>query len=227
MKDVDIKNKRIAKERLTLFGFRQDEQGYTYVEPIMDGQFVLNLAVRGGALFSSLTESAFGDEYILHLVPGAQGEFVGKIRAAYGAVLDRFIEQCCENDIFRREQTCAVIDYARLTYGNEPEYLWKKFSDNAVLRRKDTRTWYAVLLTVSRDKLGFDSDETVEVIDLRMPPESATEFIDGKRFLPGYHMNKKHWFTIVLDGSGPTEEILKLIDVSYELANKKAKRAKK
>jgi predicted DNA-binding protein (MmcQ/YjbR family) len=34
--------------------------------------------------------------------------------------------------------------------------------------------------------------------------------------LPGYHMNKKHWNTVVLDGSIPTNEVLAMIDHSYE-----------
>jgi predicted DNA-binding protein (MmcQ/YjbR family) len=34
---------------------------------------------------------------------------------------------------------------------------------------------------------------------------------------PGYHTNKRHWNTIVLDGSVPDDELLELIDHSYQL----------
>ena len=34
---------------------------------------------------------------------------------------------------------------------------------------------------------------------------------------PGYHMNKKHWNTVILDGSIPDEELVKMIDESYAL----------
>jgi predicted DNA-binding protein (MmcQ/YjbR family) len=34
---------------------------------------------------------------------------------------------------------------------------------------------------------------------------------------PGYHLNKRHWNTIVLDGSVPDEEVEELIDHSYAL----------
>ena len=37
---------------------------------------------------------------------------------------------------------------------------------------------------------------------------------------PGYHMNKKHWYTILLDDSVPLEEICRRIDRSYLLAVK-------
>lgn len=35
--------------------------------------------------------------------------------------------------------------------------------------------------------------------------------------LPGYHLNKKHWNTLVLDGSIPDDEVQRMIDDSYQL----------
>jgi predicted DNA-binding protein (MmcQ/YjbR family) len=37
---------------------------------------------------------------------------------------------------------------------------------------------------------------------------------------PGYHMNKKHWNTVVLDGSVPEDEIRAMVDESYALVVK-------
>jgi predicted DNA-binding protein (MmcQ/YjbR family) len=45
-------------------------------------------------------------------------------------------------------------------------------------------------------------------IDLRERYSSVT---------PGYHMNKKHWNTVLLDGSVPDKEVLSWIDHSYNL----------
>ena len=227
MKEVKIKNKRIVREKLIPFGFEEYSQEYAYSEAMLSGQFELKLLVdKDGRLFSRLVERAFDEEYVLHLVPGAQGEFVGKVKTAYNEVLDRFIASCCETDIFQSAQAHAVIDYVRKTYNDELQHLWEKFPENAVFRRKDTQSWYGALLVLSRKKLGFDDDEIVDIIDLRMRPEDASELIDGKSYLPGYHMNKQHWLTIVLDGSVPTDEIFKRIDESYELATK-TKKSKK
>ena len=44
---------------------------------------------------------------------------------------------------------------------------------------------------------------------------------------PGYHMNKKHWNTIVLDDSIPDDKILFLIDLSYDLVYKRLKKSEK
>lgn len=37
---------------------------------------------------------------------------------------------------------------------------------------------------------------------------------------PGYHMNKKHWNTVIVDGSIPLEEVYEMIDHSYDLVVK-------
>jgi predicted DNA-binding protein (MmcQ/YjbR family) len=41
--------------------------------------------------------------------------------------------------------------------------------------------------------------------------------------LPGYHMNKKHWNTLIVDGTLSTQQLKELIDHSYELVSAKAK----
>ena len=58
-------------------------------------------------------------------------------------------------------------------------------------------------------------------INLKCDPEEA-QLLRGihKSILPGYHMNKEHWNTIILDGSLPDDMIYKLIDDSYSLVVK-------
>ncbi|MCD8308256.1 MAG: MmcQ/YjbR family DNA-binding protein, partial [Clostridia bacterium] len=160
------------------------------------------------------------------LYPAATGEFVGSVRAGYNAVLEKFISECCETEIFKCGQTKEVINYVRDKYCNELEFLWQKFPDCAVFRRQDTNTWYGIILTVSRAKLGLNSKEAAEVLDLRIQPEDIDSVVDGKKYFYGYHMNKKSWYTIVLDGSVPTEEIFMRIDNSYNLAAQKKGKSK-
>lgn len=57
-----------------------------------------------------------------------------------------------------------------------------------------------------------------EFINLKCDPEKAAELreqYDGIR--PGWHMNKKHWNSVLIDGSVPENLIRELIDHSYEL----------
>jgi predicted DNA-binding protein (MmcQ/YjbR family) len=63
-------------------------------------------------------------------------------------------------------------------------------------------------------------------INLKCVPDLAMHFrAMYKAVNPGYHMNKKHWNTITLDGSIPDDEILAMIDDSYNLVVKGLKKA--
>ena len=55
-------------------------------------------------------------------------------------------------------------------------------------------------------------------INLKCDPERAIELRENHpAIIPGYHMNKKHWNTIIMDGSLNRNLVLSLIDHSYEL----------
>lgn len=58
-------------------------------------------------------------------------------------------------------------------------------------------------------------------INLKCDPEKAIELREEYEAVqPGYHMNKKHWNTIIIDGSIPNKKILEWIDHSYNLVAK-------
>jgi predicted DNA-binding protein (MmcQ/YjbR family) len=55
-------------------------------------------------------------------------------------------------------------------------------------------------------------------INLKCDPERAIELRDEhKAIKPGWHMNKKHWNTVILDGSLPPKLIRELVEHSYQL----------
>lgn len=61
--------------------------------------------------------------------------------------------------------------------------------------------------------------ETIPLqINLKCDPEKAVELREEySSVLPGYHMNKKHWNTIILDGTVSSNHLLERIDDSYSL----------
>ena len=65
--------------------------------------------------------------------------------------------------------------------------------------------------------------ETFEGINLKCDPEKAIQLREQYDAVqPGYHMNKKHWNTIVMDGSVSDKLVKEWIDHSYELVSGKA-----
>ncbi|MBY4676004.1 MmcQ/YjbR family DNA-binding protein [Marinobacterium arenosum] len=64
-------------------------------------------------------------------------------------------------------------------------------------------------------------DERSLRVNLKCDPAEAQMLRDVfEAVLPGYHMNKRHWNTVLLDGSLPNGEVERMIDNSYALVVK-------
>ena len=71
-------------------------------------------------------------------------------------------------------------------------------------------------------------DRIPATANLKCDPDLALELRDRyDQIRPGYHMNKKHWNTVVLDGVIPDREIRKMIDHSYDLVVQSLPKAKR
>ncbi len=65
-------------------------------------------------------------------------------------------------------------------------------------------------------------------LNLKCDPAFALELRERYEAVqPGYHMNKKHWNTVTLDGSIPPTEIFKMIDHSHEQVVKGLKKSQR
>ncbi len=216
-----FRRRKLCVSSLEPYGFRYTGDQYIYQRILKESGFELTVTVTSqGDVTTTMMDPTWNEPYTLHEADGATGSFVGGVRTEYEEILTDIAENCFEPDVFKTAQARHLIAYVRNTYGDELEFLWQKFPDNAVWRRKDNGKWYGAILTVSRRKLRLPSDELVEIIDLRHIPEKLGELLDGKTYFPGWHMNKKNWYTMILDGSVPLKEICERIDESYRLANK-------
>lgn len=76
-------------------------------------------------------------------------------------------------------------------------------------------------MDVQKHKLGIQGNEQVDILNIKCDALTIGSLIKNKGFMPAYHMNKEHWVTIILDGSVLKNEIFNLLDLSFELTNKK------
>ncbi|MCC6761439.1 MAG: MmcQ/YjbR family DNA-binding protein [Chitinophagaceae bacterium] len=93
---------------------------------------------------------------------------------------------------------------------------------------------YCLSLPATEETLPFDEDTLVfkvagkmfalanmtvfESINLKCDPEQAIELRERyAAVLPGYHMNKQHWNTVLIDGSIPNQLLLQWTKDSYDL----------
>lgn len=216
-----FKHRKANREKLSAYGFTERKDGLFYSLYLEECRMTLNVTVdKAGRVGISVFDNTSDEEYYLYLVKNASGTFVGNVRRHIEEVLKDISDRCFDEEIFKAKQTKQVIEYFRSKYGNELEHLWESAPDNAIVRRADNGKWYAAILTVSRNKLGFDSDERVEIIDLHAKSDEIPSIVDNVRYFPGFHMNKKHWITVILDGTVPNIELFERIDESYALGKK-------
>lgn len=216
-----FKYKKVNFNKLEDFGFKKEGKNFVFVANILGGEFELNIFVDGdGNVSTKVFDKATGEEYLLYLSPNAEGEFVGRVREEIKDALQDICDKCYESAVFDSKQAREILDFVDKNYGDRLEFLWEKLPDVAILRRKDNKKWYAVLFVMSKKKLKVDSDEILDIIDLRIEPEVLPKVVDGKSIFEGYHMNKKHWVTLCLDGSIPSQKVLEYVKNSYNLAKK-------
>ncbi len=64
-------------------------------------------------------------------------------------------------------------------------------------------------------------DDVPTTVNLKCDPDLALDLRDRyNEVRPGYHMNKKHWNTVAIQGAIPYVELRKMIDHSYDLVAK-------
>jgi len=72
----------------------------------------------------------------------------------------------------------------------------------------------------------FGEDDSPIRMNLKCDPNEAIILRDMyESVIPGYHMNKEHWNTVILDNTIPVSEIHKMIDESYILVVKSLKKS--
>lgn len=89
------------------------------------------------------------------------------------------------------------------------------FGDGVIVYKVNDKVF--LLLPLDTQPLQFN---------VKCDPEKAIELREEypEAVLPGYHMNKKHWNTVIADGTLSNKQLLGMIDDSYELVNTKKKK---
>ena len=117
------------------------------------------------------------------------------------------------------------ILYCKDKYGSSPDYPFDEDFETAVFRHADNKKWYALVMKVSRRKFGQNSDEMIDVVNMKLPTEMFGSFGPYDGVYPAYHMNKLHWVSVLLpDASNNTLKFI--LNASFEATKTKRKNRK-
>lgn len=112
-------------------------------------------------------------------------------------------------------------------YSVDPEHPWAKYPDYSVFRHGNNQKWFALVMTVPKEKLGLDQPGMLDIVNVKCDPMMLGSALAEPGFYPGYHMSKGSWVSVALDGSVSEEQLKILVDLSYDLTGPKRKKLKK
>lgn len=214
MKIIDVEKYNLSKEQLNGFGFKEEAEKLIYRKEILDSSFLIEIVFVNNQLMVEVYDIEFDEIYSLFSVDSAVGETVQNIREHVENLLSSILGLADESGKISSE----VIDYCNNKYGGNYVNPFKKHPDILAFVNEKNK-WYALLSDVEYNKLNKNTDITtkVKILNVKYPPDRILGIIDNKNIFPAYHMNKKHWISIVLDKNIKLETIKELIDMSYSL----------
>ena len=214
-----FKSYQFNQEKASAYGFIENRGVWNDTFQILDGDFVMNVSITTDNVSFQVFDQETGDLYPQVHIESMRGTFVGSVRQACLEILYQIRKACFDVQDFICPQTKRIMDQVQEKYGNQLEYLWEKSPDTAVLRHEDSKKWYAVLMRISWAKLDKGREGLVEAVNLKH--DQVTDLLSQKGIYPAFHMNKRYWISLALDDSLSDDDVLDLLEISWNLTLKK------
>ena len=216
-KDI-FKRTTINFKKLIEYGFKKEKDKYIYQKSFLNNDFQAIITIDNNENISSkIIDLQINEEYI-NIRTEMNGEFVNKVRESYKEILIDIKNKCTEINYFINNQTNRITKYINNKYLDKPEFLWPKFPGYGVFRNKNNNKWYGIIMNIDSSKLENTTDE-VEIINIKLKEEKIKKLLKIKGYYKAYNMNKKDWISIILNDTLKDNEIISLIDESYNLIN--------
>ena len=214
-----FKSYQFNKEKAHAYGFVENGEVWTYSCQILQGDFFMTVSITPDNVSFQVFDQETGDLYPQVHMESMRGSFVASVREACLEILYQIRKACFDVQDFICPQTKRIMAQVQEKYSNQLEYLWEKSPDTAVLRHEDNQKWYAVLMRIPWDRLDKAREGQVEAVNLKH--DQVADLLSQKGIYPAFHMNKRYWLSLALDDSLQDEEVLELIERSWNLTVKK------
>ena len=111
-----------------------------------------------------------------------------------------------------------LFEWAKEIYGAEPDYPWSDW--NCVLRHKNNKKWFALVVEFNARKLGLAEDKTVDVLNIKCDPMMIGSLRMKEGFFPAYYISDDDSiqvgdFVIVPAGKDNHEAVVEVVKKEY------------
>lgn len=208
-------NEKIDYELLKKYGFKKVDEVYEFECDIKNSN--LSLIIRlDDHVDVKIIDKDFNDEY-LPFKNKMSGEYSSQIEDEVKNIILDIKDKC----VLKNNLVDEIKKYVKDKDNVVLDYPWRDTPDFCTLKVKDK--WFGLIMNVKYKVLGFDTDELVDIINIKLDPLEIEELIDNKIYFKAYHMNKKYWITILLNSKTDKEKLFELLDKSCNIVSSKVK----
>lgn len=131
------------------------------------------------------------------------------------------VEQQAGEQAMKREE---LVTHISEKYGLEPEHPFHRDENSCVFQHSNNQRWFALLMEIPYQALGIIKSGKVDILTLRCDTSKVSSLCSRTGIYPAYLMEKDKWITILLDDTIGQEELVSMIEASYELTRSRALR---
>ncbi|MGI5105784.1 MmcQ/YjbR family DNA-binding protein [Treponema socranskii] len=221
--------------KLVKFGFVKNGSKYSFSGKFLNGDFTADVVVTsGGDVSASVFDVQAGERYLPLRAKSRQSAFVNEVRESYRAFLREIKNACFVPQPFLTDQANRIAREAEKLFGDKIDFPFSTAPEYGVFRNPENRKWYGIIMNIPKSKIekqgravSLSADAAiVEIINVKIDPEKSIELKKRRGFYDAYHMSKKNWITIALDGSVSDGLIFDLLKKSRALVSPRPCRAR-
>lgn len=221
--------------KLVKFGFVKNGSKYSFSGKFLNGDFTADVVVTsGGDVSASVFDVQAGERYLPLRAKSRQSAFVNEVRESYRAFLRKIKNACFVPQPFLTDQANRIAREAEKLFGDKIDFPFSTAPEYGVFRNPENRKWYGIIMNIPKSKIENSGraaslsadDAIVEIINVKIDPEKSIELKKRRGFYDAYHMSKKNWITIALDGSVSDGLIVDLLKKSRALVSPRPCRAR-
>lgn len=220
IEDEVFKRCYVDFKKLIDYGFVKIDNIYKCSKIFMESFRADIIIDEKGRVSGKIFDLSVDEEYTNFRVEKQTGEFVTKVRAAYIEILEDIAKHCFIKNYFITEQANRITKLIQEIYHDEPEFPWESTPGAGIFRNPNNQKWYGLIMNIDKSKLDKQKSGEVEIINLKLDSEEIPSLLKKKGIYPAYHMNKKNWVSIILDGTLEDRKIMDYIMVSHHYTEK-------
>ena len=204
----------LSQATLAEWGFENGQARHVLAK----GEFELRMTMSDQELELVVYDLAMEEPYTLFEVASASGALVTALRQQVDDILNRILgQQIQDNPLVE-----ALVEYVATTYEVAPAHPFKRHPEIIGFKVPEVDKLFGIILPVNYcqiDKASSRNDQVL-VLNLKGKPDQILGRIDNDRYFPAYHMNKKYWISIPLDGRVEDDLLFGLVAKSWALTKK-------